>query len=105
LFYLVPLSEMIKHHVKEEEQRDGMFAEARNSNMDLKQIGEPMAERKQQLESAASAGGTSLRMNEAYPSQPEVALARRIRVGELRRERQPNRFQSSREFGTRAHPC
>src|SRR5580658_10266223 len=29
------LSEMIKHHVKEEEQRGGMFAEAKNSDMDL----------------------------------------------------------------------
>ena len=30
------LSEMIKHHVKEEEQPGGMFAEARKSDMDLK---------------------------------------------------------------------
>lgn len=29
------LSEMIKHHVKEEEQPGGMFAEARKSTMDL----------------------------------------------------------------------
>ena len=29
------LSEMIKHHVKEEEQPGGMFAEARKSDMDL----------------------------------------------------------------------
>src|ERR1700679_955041 len=29
------LSEMIKHHVNEEEQRGGMFAEARKSDMDL----------------------------------------------------------------------
>ena len=49
------LSEMIKHHVKEEEQRDGMFAEARDSDMDLKAIGEQMLARKQQLESATRA--------------------------------------------------
>src|SRR5262249_4591291 len=28
------LSEMIKHHVKEEEKRDGMFAKARSARMD-----------------------------------------------------------------------
>jgi len=44
------LSEMIKHHVKEEEQPDGMFAEARESEMDLKALGEQMAERKAELE-------------------------------------------------------
>jgi hemerythrin superfamily protein len=43
------LSEMIKHHVKEEEQRDGMFAKARKSDMDLKALGEKLAARKAAL--------------------------------------------------------
>ncbi len=43
------LSEMIKHHVKEEEQRDGMFAEARDTNLDLVELGEQMQARKQEL--------------------------------------------------------
>jgi hypothetical protein len=43
------LSEMIKHHVKEEEQRGGMFAEARQSDMDLKAIGAQMQARKREL--------------------------------------------------------
>ncbi len=43
------LSEMIKHHVKEEEQRDGMFAEAKKSGMDLAALGEEMAARKAEL--------------------------------------------------------
>jgi hemerythrin superfamily protein len=43
------LSEMIKHHVKEEEQRGGMFAEARDSDMDLKALGEQLASRKADL--------------------------------------------------------
>jgi hemerythrin superfamily protein len=43
------LSEMIKHHVKEEEQPGGMFAEARKAKMDLKEIGERMQARKRQL--------------------------------------------------------
>jgi hemerythrin superfamily protein len=43
------LSEMIKHHVKEEEQPDGMFAEAKKSKMDLAALGIQLAERKAQL--------------------------------------------------------
>jgi hemerythrin superfamily protein len=43
------LAEMIKHHVKEEEQRGGMFAEAKQSNMDLIALGAQLASRKQQL--------------------------------------------------------
>jgi hemerythrin superfamily protein len=45
------LSEMIKHHVKEEEQPGGMFAEAKKSKMDLQQLGEQLAARKQELQS------------------------------------------------------
>lgn len=44
------LSEMIKHHVKEEERPDGMFAEARSSKMDLVALGAELATRKEQLE-------------------------------------------------------
>jgi hemerythrin superfamily protein len=43
------LSEMIKHHVKEEEQRGGMFAEAKQADMDLKALGEQMRLRKKEL--------------------------------------------------------
>jgi len=46
------LSEMIKHHVNEEEKRDGMFAKARQSEMDLEALGEQLAARKQELMSA-----------------------------------------------------
>lgn len=44
------LSEMIKHHVKEEEQPGGMFAEAKKSKMDLKALGELMLTRKRELQ-------------------------------------------------------
>ena len=54
------LSEMIKHHVKEEEQPGGMFAEARKSNMDLDDLGRRMAMRKKELESNGSAGDQGL---------------------------------------------
>src|SRR6267154_194848 len=51
------LSEMIKHHVNEEEKRDGMFAEARESGMDLKALGEKLAARKAELMSDSKPGG------------------------------------------------
>jgi hypothetical protein len=44
------LSEMIKHHVKEEEQPGGMFAEARKSGMDMLQVGQELKARKMQLQ-------------------------------------------------------
>jgi hypothetical protein len=43
------LSEMIKHHVKEEEKSDGMFAEAKKSKMDLADLGRQLSERKRVL--------------------------------------------------------
>lgn len=43
------LSEEIKHHVKEEEQRGGIFSQAREAEMDLAGLGEQMAARKEEL--------------------------------------------------------
>ena len=43
------LSEMIKHHVNEEEKRDGLFAKSRQSEMDLEALGEQLASRKAEL--------------------------------------------------------
>ena len=49
------LSEMIKHHVKEEEQPGGMFSEAKKSDMDLQTLGEQLLARKQDLQATAKA--------------------------------------------------
>jgi hemerythrin superfamily protein len=49
------LSEMIKHHVKEEEQPGGMFAESKKSKMDLIELGAELAARKQELTQEAAA--------------------------------------------------
>jgi hypothetical protein len=47
---VIVLSEMIKHHVKEEERPAGMFAEARGcKKMDLKALGAQLAKRKKEL--------------------------------------------------------
>jgi len=43
------LSEEIKHHVKEEEKRDGIIAQAKNNGVDLDALGEQMAARKEEL--------------------------------------------------------
>jgi hemerythrin HHE cation binding domain-containing protein len=43
------LSEMIKHHVKEEEGFGGMFSKARRSKMDLMALGALLEARKQEL--------------------------------------------------------
>ena len=52
--YYIPkvkvLSEMIKHHVKEEEKPGGLFAEARKSDMDLDDLGKRLKSRKHELE-------------------------------------------------------
>jgi hypothetical protein len=51
------LSEMIKHHVKEEEKPKGTFSQARSSELDLKALGLQMAEEKQQLKAAFQKDG------------------------------------------------
>jgi hemerythrin superfamily protein len=43
------LSEMIKHHVKQEEKPAGMFAQARKTDMDLEDLGRKMLRRRQDL--------------------------------------------------------
>jgi hemerythrin superfamily protein len=53
------LSGMIKHHVNEEEKRDGMFAKARKSDMDLKVLGEQLASRKAELMGGDAGDGES----------------------------------------------
>lgn len=46
------LSELIKHHVKEEEQRDGVFAQAKDQGANLDALGARMAARKAELKKA-----------------------------------------------------
>lgn len=43
------LGEMIKHHIKEEEQRGGMFAMARQADLDLRDLGAELKARKDEL--------------------------------------------------------
>lgn len=60
------LSEMIKHHVNEEEQRGGMFAKAKQSDMDLAALGEQMEQRKGEI-MAELDGGEDAEPQEVAP--------------------------------------
>ena len=52
------LKEEIEHHVKEEEKpSEGMFAQARDTDVDLKALGEQMAARKKELQKQFAADG------------------------------------------------
>jgi hemerythrin superfamily protein len=76
------LSEMIKHHVREEEKRDGMFGKARQSDMDLKALGEQLAARKAQLMGSGGADeepGMRRRASSSTATHSSMArLARRM---------------------------
>lgn len=49
------LGEMIRHHVKEEEQSGGMFSKARRAGLDLEALGQTMQTRKHALMKRARA--------------------------------------------------
>ena len=59
------LSEMIRHHVKEEEKPGGMFAEARKSGMDLTALAAELEARKSELEADGSLLARARRLFEA----------------------------------------
>ena len=52
------LSEEIKHHVHEEEMRDGLFAQARNGGVDVVELGQRIAGRKAELIKQSKQCGT-----------------------------------------------
>jgi len=51
------LSEEIKHHVKEEEQRGGIFSQAREAGLDLAELGRQLAARKKELQAEYEENG------------------------------------------------
>jgi hypothetical protein len=60
------LQEQIEHHVKEEEMREeGMFAQCRQTDVDLVALRDQMLPRKQELMEQAETGGLP-------PAQPSV---------------------------------
>jgi hemerythrin-like domain-containing protein len=68
------LSEEIKHHVKEEEMsREGMFAQAAATDVDLVALGEQMAERRAELEAMIKAEGLPTPVSRTL-SPPELTI-------------------------------
>ena len=52
------LKEEIEHHVEEEEKpKEGLFAQTREAHIDLKELGERMAQRKEALQAEIKASG------------------------------------------------
>ncbi len=51
------LSEEIKHHVKEEEGRDGIFAQAKKAGVDMAALGKKLSARKAELKKSYSQTG------------------------------------------------
>jgi hemerythrin superfamily protein len=68
------LSEQIKHHVKEEEQRDGMFAQAKQGDVDLVALGEQLAQRKADLTNLFKRNGLPRPKTRTMKSMPKVEL-------------------------------
>jgi hemerythrin superfamily protein len=72
------LSEQIKHHVKEEEQRDGMFAQAKQGDVDLDALGEQMAQRKADLLALYKRNGLPRPKTRTLKGRPEIELGQPV---------------------------
>lgn len=68
------LAEMIKHHVKEEERRDGMFAQARRGDIDLAALGEQLEQRKMDLIALYKRNGLPRPKTRTLKEVPKVEL-------------------------------
>jgi hemerythrin superfamily protein len=70
------LSEMIKHHVKEEERFNGMFMKARMARMDLRALGILLEARQQELTRPAAKRGAKTPRGTRAAFMGAAALAR-----------------------------
>jgi hypothetical protein len=64
------LSEEIKHHVKEEEKRGGIFTGAREKDLDLEALGRQIAARKAELKAAFAENGLPTPMTVTMKAPP-----------------------------------
>jgi hypothetical protein len=72
------LSEMIKHHVHEEEMRDGMFAQARKGDIDLEALGEQLAQRKTDLTNLYKRNGLPRPKTRTLKASPKFDLGQPV---------------------------
>jgi len=64
------LSEEIKHHVKEEEQKGGIFSQIKDSDVDLKALGEQLAARKEELMAEFKKSGIPAPVTRSMTAKP-----------------------------------
>jgi hypothetical protein len=64
------LSEEIKHHVKEEEKRGGIFSQIKDSHVDLKALGEQFAVRKEELMAEFKKSGIPVPVTRSMTAKP-----------------------------------
>jgi hypothetical protein len=72
------LSEQIKHHVKEEEQRDGMFEQAKQGGVDLEALGEQLAQRKADLVALYKRNGLPRPKTRTLKSRPDIEIGQPV---------------------------
>lgn len=72
------LSEQIKHHVKEEERRDGMFAQAKQGDVDLVALGEQLAQRKADLVALYKRNGLPRPKTRTLKGRPDLELGQPV---------------------------
>ena len=76
------LAQMIRHHIREEEGRGGMFAKARASSMDLAALGAEIRARKAEMEDDTAAKWNGTAATESAPPSWQIRLfggaARRV---------------------------
>ena len=70
------LSEMIKHHVKEEEGFGGMFSKARKAKMDMGALGAELAQRKREIARSPNGKRTGPRARSRQPYMGAAAMER-----------------------------
>jgi hemerythrin superfamily protein len=72
------LSEMIKHHVKEEEQRDGLFAQAKRGDLDMEALGAKLMQRKRDLTDLYKRSGLPRPTTRTMTKMPKLELGRPV---------------------------
>jgi hypothetical protein len=75
------LSEDIKHHVKEEEQRDGLFAQAKKAGVNLDELGERLMARKRELTEQFRTSGLPIPETRSFVGH-DVKIAAPVQVEE-----------------------
>jgi len=84
------LGEMIEHHIEEEEQpNEGIFAEARKVDVDLKELGGLMAARKAELQAQFAGGNLPPPEVRTFEDEPAIEIGEEVTTSPLGASEQP----------------